>query len=51
MEKYINHGLNSRASLIKQTPSSQFSGNYQSSQLTWHYEIQKINSSESEFST
>jgi hypothetical protein len=30
MKKYINHGLNSRASLIKQTPSSQFSGNYQS---------------------
>jgi hypothetical protein len=30
MQKYINHGLNSRASLIKQTPSSQFSGNDQS---------------------
>jgi hypothetical protein len=30
MQKYINHGLNSRASLIKQTPSSQFLGNYQS---------------------
>jgi hypothetical protein len=26
MQKYINHGLNSRASLIKQTPYSQFHG-------------------------
>jgi hypothetical protein len=30
MQKYINYGLNSKASLIKQTPSSQFLGNYQS---------------------
>jgi hypothetical protein len=27
MQQYINHGLNSKASLIKQTPSSQISGN------------------------
>jgi hypothetical protein len=30
MQKYLNHGLNSKASLIKQTPSSQISGNSQS---------------------
>jgi hypothetical protein len=41
MQKYIDHGLNSKASLITQTLSSQIFRELTIKIQTWHYEIQK----------
>jgi hypothetical protein len=41
IQKYIDHGLNSKASLITQTLSSQIFRELTIKIQTWHYEIQK----------